>query len=181
MKGIIFTLFNQLVEEKIGFSTWNKMLDNVKPVSEGIYTSADTYPDSELFDLIKELSNQSGEKVEDLLFTFGEYALGELAKMFPEFFSGNENLKSFLQSIHGVIHVEVKKLYPDVVLPIITYEDPGPDKLIMIYESPRKLCRLGEGLIEGAAKYYSVEVTLDHTKCLKQGDDHCRFELDFSR
>lgn len=180
MKGIIFNVFNKLVEEKFGLETWDALLEETKPTSRGAYTSAGTYDDAELFAMVGALSKKTGAPAKDLVKTFGEYTLSELAKQYPVFFK-HDSLKSFLLSIHGVIHVEVRKLYPDAGLPEISYQDSGGDGLIMIYRSPRKLCALAEGLIEGAAKHFKEMVLITQTKCLHRNDAECRLELKFSK
>jgi hypothetical protein len=56
MKGVIFTTFNQMVEEKFGLEVWDQMLDKVDPDSGRAYTSGATYEDTELFGLAGALS-----------------------------------------------------------------------------------------------------------------------------
>ncbi len=180
MKGIIFNVFNKLVEEKFGLETWDALIEETQPASRGAYTSAGTYADQELFAMVGVLSKKTGAPATDLVRIFGEYTLHELAKAYPVFFK-HDSLKSFLQSIHGVIHVEVRKLYPDAGLPEITYEDPGPDQLVMIYRSPRKLCALAEGLTQGAAAHFKEKVSVQQTKCLHNGETECRLELRFTK
>jgi hypothetical protein len=138
MKGIIFTEFSQLVEESWGLETWERLLDEVNPPSGGAYTSADTYPDAELFSLVGALSKIVKTPVPDLVRAFGAYLLPHLARRDPSFLK-DKTAKQFLQSVHDVIHVEVKKLYPEAVLPTFSYEDPAPDRLVMLYRSGRKL------------------------------------------
>lgn len=180
MKGIIFTEFNQLVEETWGLETWEKLLDEVNPPSGGAYTSADTYPDAELFSLVGALSKTVNTPVPDLVRAFGAYLTPRLVRLYPVFVK-NKTAKQFLQSVHDIIHVEVKKLYPDAVLPMFRYEDPAPDRLVMLYRSDRKLCPLAEGLIEGTAKQFGVPIRLAHPRCLHKGDDHCRLELQIGK
>ena len=163
MKGIVYTLFNQLVEEKFGIEVWDEILDEVQPESEGIYTTTETYDNTELFALVGALSEKTNIPVNDLVKAFGQFSLGEFARRYPVFFE-NVNAKEFLQSIHDVIHVEVKKLYTDAELPTFTYEDPAPDKLILHYNSPRKLCVFAEGLIDGTAEYFETGIEYTQTK-----------------
>ena len=149
MKGVIFNVFNQMIEEKFGLETWQELIDKTNPSSGGIYTSIDTYSTNELFSMVVALSQLKNIPVEALVLAFGEYAFVQLAKLYPQFFKGKD-IKQFLLSIHGHIHVEVEKLYPGAELPSFTYEEPSANQLVMIYSSPRKLCKLAEGLIEGA-------------------------------
>ncbi len=179
MKGIVFASLNKLVEEKFGFHAWEMVLEDSKPASEGIYTAAENYPDEEIFSLVGSLSKTTGIPIPALVTTFGEFLFGEFARLSPEYFQ-NRDAKSFLQSVHGIIHIEVKKLHPDAQLPTFSYEDPAPNRLVMLYRSPRKLCPLAEGLIRGTAKHFHVKIDLNHPLCLHRGDDHCRLELTFS-
>ena len=179
MKGVVFSLFNQLVEEKFGFEMWDTLLENVKPKSEGIYTAGETYDDAEMFALVGELSTQTNIAAPDLVRTFGEYMFPKLAENYPVFVENQPSLKAFLKTVHDVIHVEVKKLFPEAGLPMIEYEEPSEDQLVMLYRSPRKLCHLSEGLINGAAKHFGQQVSIKQPCCMHNDDDHCRIEMKF--
>ncbi len=178
MKGMVFTLLGELVEERFGIEVWDELIDLTEPESDGAYVSTDTYPDEELLAYVTAMSKKFNVPANDLVFAFGEYMLGRFENIHPEFFRGHD-LKSFLKSVHGLIHVEVKKLHPDAVLPSFDYEDPADDSLVMLYRSPRRICPLAEGLISGAAKHFDVTVNSTHNVCMHHGDDHCRLELVF--
>ncbi|MCG8436359.1 MAG: heme NO-binding domain-containing protein [Gammaproteobacteria bacterium] len=176
MKGVVFTTFNKMIEEKFGMDVWDELIEKTQPESGGVYTSSDTYPDEELYAYIGELSKMTGAEVPDLIRTFGGYKMQQLHAAYPDFFK-DKSIKEFLKSVHGYIHVEVKKLYPKALLPDFEYEDPAPDELIMIYRSERKLCVLAEGLIGGASEVFKTAIDINHAKCMHRGDDHCRLEL----
>lgn len=178
MKGVIFSIFNEMIEEKFGLATWDRMIEETKPISKGVYTSGQTYNELELFSYVGFLSKMTGKAVDELVRSFGHFTATKLAKIYPDFFT-KKGFKEFLKSIDNVIHVEVKKLYPGANLPSFTYEDPAPNKLVMVYKSPRKLCHLAEGLIQGAAEHYQTSYLMKQTKCLHKNDPHCRFEIDF--
>ena len=178
MKGIVFNMLNDLVEENYGMDVWDDLIEATAPKSEGIYTSVEIYPDEELMAYVAAISEQTGAPAEDVVRLFGNYMLKRFAEIHPEFFAGH-TIKSFLQSVHDVIHVEVEKLHPDVVLPNFEYEDPADDELVMHYFSPRQLCHLAEGLIEGCSKQFGVAVHLTHDVCMHDGADHCVLGLKF--
>jgi len=52
--------------------------------------------------------------------------------------------------------------------------------LVLIYDSPRKICRVLVGAIEGAAERYGEQVHIVERTCMKQGASACRFEVTFS-
>jgi predicted hydrocarbon binding protein len=177
MKGIIFTTFNEMVENRIGISCWETLLERTKPASGGIYTSVEDFPDEELVAMLVQLSSITGNPVDQLLTSFGQYLFHVLVIKHPVFVSTTNDLFEFLKSIDGVIHKEVEKLYQNPNLPVIACEQPSPDVLLLHYRSPRKLCHLADGLIRGAAKQFNTEVLIGHDPCMHDGSDHCQFRI----
>ena len=70
MKGIIFTEFMELVEEKFGLDVLDQVLDLSN--DEGIYTAVGSYDHKDLVKLIVNLSKVSGVPPEQLQEVFGE-------------------------------------------------------------------------------------------------------------
>jgi predicted hydrocarbon binding protein len=178
MKGIVFNIFSDLVTDNFGWETWDQLIERTKPGSDAIYTSGDVYPDEELVAYVTELSEITGAAAPALIRTFGKYMMHKFKGIHPEFLEGMD-AKSFLSSVHDVIHVEVKKLHPDSLLPSFEYEDHAPDELTMIYASDRKLCPLAEGLIDGVAEVFEQKISISHPQCMHDGADSCRLELRF--
>jgi hypothetical protein len=177
MKGIAFTLFNELVESSFGLSTWDKMLRATG--DDGVFTAAGNYSDGGMTKLIEALSKSTGVAADALVRTFGEFMFGGFVRTYPSHFEKEQTAKEFLKSVDSIIHVEVKKLFPRAVLPKFDCEDLCEKQLVMIYRSERKMCVLAEGLFNGAAKHFKTSIQHSQSKCLLNGDDHCRFELTF--
>ncbi|MEC7189135.1 MAG: heme NO-binding domain-containing protein [Pseudomonadota bacterium] len=177
MKGIVFTTFNDMIEEKIGIEVWDRILDTVNPESGGVYTAVEDFPDEELLAMVAELSEITGTPVMDLVRAFGLHLFHALNMKHSIFVESEPDFISFLKSIEDVIHKEVIKLYPNPNLPSRKWEQPDDNSITLFYRSPRQLCSLAEGLIKGAAEQYEVEYTMKHDVCTHNGDDHCRFEI----
>jgi hypothetical protein len=177
MKGIVFTVLNDMVIEKFGFDVWEQLITKVQPASGGSYTAADTYPFKELQSLVGELSSMLKIDPSALVEAYGEYMFPVLASKYPVFLKKGITFKEFLKSIDGVIHIEVKKLYPDAGLPSIQYSELAPDKIMLKYQSPRKLCFLAMGLVHGAAKHFKVDIHIEQPICMHHNADHCRLEI----
>lgn len=175
MKGIIFTVLNELVEDKFGLLTWENMLD--KTGDDGIFAAPDTYEDERLFALVGVLAGESGLPAEALLRAYGEYAVPKFAEFYPVFFEQAGSLREFLLSVDSIIHVEVQKLYPEARLPRIWYDGTDDETVVMNYQSDRKLCVLAEGLVTGAAAYYGSSVTIEQAQCQHRGDGHCEIRV----
>ena len=179
MKGVVFDILRDMVEENYGMEGWQAILD--KSGSDGLYISTQTYEDAELMGLVSAASDITKISVSDLVFAFGEYMVPSFYKRYPSFFDNAENFIKFLVSVDQIIHVEVRKLFPDAGLPTFDYNDEKSNHLTMIYKSPRKLCRLAEGLISGSAKHFNEKYILKHDPCMHDGHDHCNLELELIR
>ncbi len=179
MKGMVFTMLGEMVEERFGIDTWDDLIDITEPASGGAYVSTDVYPDEELLAFVTAMSERFKVPAPDLVFAFGEYMLERVGGGHPDVVAGPPAAAGG-KSVHDVIHVEVRKLHPDVVLPQFDYEDEAEDALVMLYRSPRELCALAEGLIAGAGKHFGDRIECTHSVCMHNGDDHCRLELSFA-
>jgi predicted hydrocarbon binding protein len=179
MQGSIFTIFSDMVIEKMGIDTWNELLATVKPSSEGIYTNGMQYCDSEMMSLVTALSQKTSIDVPSLVKSFGSYLFIHLYNSSPADLSHIDNLKDFLLSIDSVIHKEVKRVYPQAYLPKFDYSDTPNGDLIMLYHSKRKLCHLSEGLILSAASHFDQKITINQPECMHNGADKCKLVISF--
>ena len=171
MKGIVMNLLAEMVEQKFGLEEWNAILEQAG--YQGAYTSAGIYEDSELLDLVGVISSRSGISVDDLVFAFGEFMFPMFVERYPDLVDKNMHFLDFLETIDDIIHVEVKKLYPDAITPAFENLRHEPNKLELRYRSERQMCLLAEGLIKGAAEHFESAYQLSHSPCLKQGADYC--------
>ena len=177
MKGIVFNMLADMVEQQFGLEAWDSLLDTVG--SDGVFVATETYDDQVLLDLVAAASEATSVPAGDLLFAFGEYMLPQFAQHYPTFFEGQQSLRDFLLTVDGVIHVEVRKLYPEAGLPEFSYEEGNPNELTMLYKSPRRLCRLAEGLISGSARHFEQQYALNHDQCMHRNAEHCALHLTF--
>lgn len=178
MRGVIFTVLCDMLEEMRGLAFVNEVLEEANLESGGIYTAGGNYPPEEVDKIVDLLEIKFELPKEFILRSYGEFLLNALSQKFPHFFE-TDSLKQFLLGVHDYIHVEVTKLYPQSDLPDIHYKDDETDSLIMIYQSERRMCFLAEGLIAGAATYFKQEYSLLHSTCMHRGDEHCTFEIKF--
>lgn len=180
VKGIIFNELEAMLRSAHGDDAWEDILDSTELQTEGgVFVGPKVYPDADFFLLVSRASAITSTPVDALATAFGRYLLPRLISRYPMFVQPGMAAKDFLKTVHDTIHVEVRKLHPDAALPTFEYEDPGPDRLVMKYTSSRKACDLAVGLIEGVAESFGQTITLNHVRCTKRGDEHCRFDLQF--
>jgi hypothetical protein len=177
MKGIIFTAFLDLVEEKFGMEMLEEVISSANLPNEGAYTSVGTYDHSELIAMVVILSEKSSIAVEDLVKAFGEYLFGVLSQTYPHWLEGIDSAFGLLEKVDGFIHVEVKKLYPDAKPPDFDCRRISSTQLEMIYHSPRGMGDVAEGLILGCATYYAQSIGVQREKIGSGNGETERFLL----
>jgi len=175
MKGMVFNYLGEMVEEQFGLEAWDGLLQ--KTGLDGQFIASETYPDEDLFALVAAANDATGIDVKELLQSFGRFMLPDFKKQNPQFFEGHTDLISFLLTVDRVIHVEVRKLHPDAALPEFGYDEHSNKELTMYYTSPRKLCFLAEGLIDGSAEEFNTKYELTHTECMHDGADKCTLKI----
>ena len=171
MKGVVFNLLEQVVVKKYGETTWDDLLDATE--LSGAYTTLGSYPDEEIEKLVGAASTALSLPPSEVLRWFGREAMPLLASHYPAFFSPHKSARSFVMSVNSIIHPEVRKLYAGAGCPHFNFET-GPDgALLMGYNSPRKLCALAHGFIEGAGDHYGETIAVEHPRCMHKGDANC--------
>lgn len=175
MKGIVFNLLQDVVQRHRGEDAWDELIKGANV--SGAYTSLGNYSDEELFSIINAACEQFQMSRKDVLRWFGREAMFEMSRRYPSFFLPYDTSRSFVLSVNDFIHPEVRKLYAGADCPYFNFLDAPEGGLALTYRSPRQLCHLAEGFVEGAAIHYDDRVRFTHIKCLHDGDDHCRFEI----
>jgi hypothetical protein len=177
VKGIIFNLLEQVVTDAYGADAWDELL--AASGVDGVYTSLGNYDDDELFALVGAASQKLDRPADDLVRWFGSTAIELLAERHPTFFDGHRSTQPFLMTLNNVIHAEVRKLYPDALVPTFDFVTTENGSFALGYHSPRQLCSLAEGFIEGAARHYGETVAIEQPTCTKRGDDQCLIVCSF--
>lgn len=174
MKGLIFREFLNLVEERFGYETVDKIIETSKLDSKGIYTSVGTYPHEEIFMLVKQLSVKTQISESVLFKEFGKYAFDVFMKSYSRLLSDFDDAFNFLQHVEDTIHIEVLKLYPEAELPKFVVEKRTENELILNYSSERKMADMAEGLILGCFEHFKIEADLQ-IEIMKKDLSNVRF------
>lgn len=153
MKGIIFNVVEDAVTKLHGASAWDDILDHAEV--SGAYTALGTYPDAELMSIVGSACELTGADQIDLLRVVGRAILPDLAAHVDDVVDHNGTAFEFLAVIDDVIHVEVRKLYPDAATPTIKTRSIDDHSIEVTYGSARGLWALAEGLILGAGDLFN--------------------------
>lgn len=154
MKGVVFTeLIDHLDEERSPAFT-QEVLEAARLPNGGAYTAVGTYPSAELSSILAALSEKTGVGVGDLQQSFGRHLFSRFSASYPNLFARIGDAFSFLCSVETHIHIEVKKLYPDVELPVFEVTERSENRLRIIYRSTRHMEEFCQGLIEGCLDHF---------------------------
>jgi hypothetical protein len=160
VKGLVFTEFIEMVDERFSLETSERLIEECDLPSSGAYTSIGTYDAAEMRALVTRLSEITGIPVSDLLNAFGRHLFNRFTTSFPDFFEGIGSALEFLPRVNDYVHLEVRKLYPDASLPTFSCAFPDPGTLVMTYRSATDLPDLAQGLIEGCAEHFGESLVV---------------------
>lgn len=174
MKGIIFSEFLELVEDKFGLDVCQNMLDENQ--DEGVYTTVGTYDHKALIKLIMTLSKLTGISAEDLQVVYGESIFNTLYNSMPGLEGKALSTFDFIEKVEDYIHIEVKKLYPDANPPTFKFIAVSEMEMVMDYISARCMSHVCLGLIKGCSHHFNQELDIK-MQPLKQDQSEVRFTL----
>lgn len=178
MKGVVFNIVEEVVIDLYDEDTWDDVIDASGVV--GSYSSPGSYPDEDLYAIVGAAAELLDIPVPALLRVVGQKAFNGLARRYPELIGLHDDTISFIRHVEDYIHPEVKKLYPDAILPEFEFSDLDDGQTRMIYRSPRGLHNLAEGLIEGAAERFGEQIQINRPE-LDLGPGATAFDLSIVR
>jgi heme-NO-binding protein len=126
MKGIVFTEFLEMVENKFSPELADRIIEGAEIPSGGVYTAVGTYSHTEMIELVCCLSKETGIDSAELMRSFGGHMFERFYVLFPKYFEGLNSSFEFMEKIEDYIHVEVRKLYPEAELPSFVCETSEP-------------------------------------------------------
>lgn len=177
MKGIVFTEFLEMVDQRFGEVVAERIIEESALPSGGAYTAVGTYDHSELVQLVGRLSAITQMPIPELLRGYGKHLFSRFVERYPHFFAGVTSCFGFLEGIEGYIHVEVRKLYPDAELPTIESRRVNDDRLDLTYRSSRPFGDFAEGLILGCIAHFRENISVAKQDASGGGKTCVRFTL----
>jgi predicted hydrocarbon binding protein len=173
MHGVIFASFSDFVLTRLGPEKAKTVLDG-----QPIHALSEAYPDRDFLALVEATSEATGVEQDRLVHEFGVYA-GETTfpRLYPGFFDVAGNARTFLLTVEDRIHELVRATIPNAEPPRLTVAPRGEDGVHIVYSSPRRLCTLLVGLVEGTARHHGERAEVVETDCMRRGDPACLFDV----
>jgi hypothetical protein len=174
--GVIFASFAGFVSATYGGATARSVLGD-----EPVYLTSENYPDEVFMALLTRTCEVTGVSRNELERNFGVFAAQTtFAHLYPAFFSIAGSTRNFLLTVEDRIHELVRATIPNATPPQLRVEPLGEEGVHIEYTSPRRLCLLLRGLVEGTAAHYEERAETVETSCMHRGDRACLFEVRLS-
>jgi hypothetical protein len=175
MHGVIFTSLRDFVTAEHGAEVAKEVFDG-----EPVYELAEAYPDERFADLLRRTCEATGIETDELERRLGSFtAQTTFARLYPAYFAISRTARDFILTVETRIHELVRATIPNAGPPQLDVSPLGVDGVVIVYDSPRQLCFLLRGLVEGTARHYGEQAEIDETACMRRGDRSCRFEVRF--
>jgi len=178
MKGVVFTEFLEMVESKYGLGTVDQIIEESTLKSKGIYTSIGTYDSNEIFQLMDKLSQRTSIPSEELFYEFGTHFFNYIVKTYRYIFKLYKTPVDMLQSVEDHIHVQIKKIYSDAKLPVLTVIEKNSNLIEIKYTSGRGLYKFAEALIYMTFDHFDQKCKIT-TKMLSQDGKIVSFLIEY--
>ncbi|MBX5449772.1 heme NO-binding domain-containing protein [Thermogemmatispora sp.] len=183
MHGLIFATWEKYLAERFGGGLLSAYREAIGESPSATPLVSRFYDDHVLLEGVATASRLSGLSPDQLLREYGRYFIlnsltGHLCKYI---LSGVNSAYDLLLTMRDV-HSRLRKTAAGLTPPLFNYEfAPDERSVVLIYDSPRQLCAVLWGAIEGAAERYGEEVAIYEQSCMKRGDSVCRLEATFAR
>jgi hypothetical protein len=173
--GLIFASLRDYLLTEHGASVAHEVT-----AGEPQYTLSQAYPDEQFLVLLERACARTGLSREELLFAFGAFtAATTFARLYSVLFRLSPSAREFLLTVETPIHEVIRETLPDARPPELAVTDRGQDGLEIVYTSPRRICAMLRGLVEGTGRVYDETLQVVELECMHHGAPACRFEIRF--
>jgi predicted hydrocarbon binding protein len=177
MHGLIFASFRDYLVAEHGAATEQEVM-----AGEPRHLVSEAYADEAFTSIVERACVATGLARDVLLRDFGAFTAEKtFARLYPALFGRSGSARSFLLTVETRIHQVVRVAIPDALPPELEISEVGESSLSIVYRSPRRLCAMLSGLVEGTARHYGEPAQIEERSCMHRGDDSCTFEVLFAR
>ncbi|MEX2571491.1 MAG: heme NO-binding domain-containing protein [Gemmatimonadota bacterium] len=176
MHGIIFTELRKYVDEQLGATAWGGLLASAG-LKGRMYLPIREYPDAEAIALVGAAADVTGLEVPAILEDFGRFIAPSLLGMYRTIVKPEWRTLDVIENTEDTIHTVVRARNPGAKPAKLKAVRLSATELQLIYSSDRKLCPVARGIMKGVAACFDEEISVEETKCMHDGADHCEMTV----
>src|SRR5215472_7432777 len=144
MHGLIFMELKKYVTTKFDQATWEKLLEKAGQRHQ-MYLASTVYPDHDILALVTAACGMTGLPPAAILEDFGEFIAPDLVDQYKFLINPSWRLLDFLANTEDTIH-KVVRFNKGVTPPKLVTTRAAEDRLIITYNSQRRMCPLLKGI-----------------------------------
>jgi hypothetical protein len=172
MHGIVFSELQKFVVSKHAHAGWKAVTEKAG-LAHKVYLAAGQYPDSEIVALVTAASAITGQEPFQIVEAFGEFIAPSLLRMYGHLLKPDWKSLDVIEHTEGTVHTVVRASDKDALPPKLRTRRAGPDTVVLVYDSPRRMCALAVGIGKGLARHFRETLSINQTKCMHKGGPFC--------
>jgi predicted hydrocarbon binding protein len=176
MHGIIFSELKKYVDSRFGGETWNTLLTE-SGIGPKLYMSVREYPDQEVVALVTAASRKTGKPAAAILEDFGDFISDDLLGMYPTLVKPSWKTLELLDNVEQTIHTVVRARHPGAEPAQITCTRVGPNEVVVMYSSARRMCPVAKGIIAGLGRHFKQRLSTTEMACMHRGAPACKLSV----
>jgi hypothetical protein len=182
MHGLIFVTWEKFLADRFGETLLHQYRAAIGESAATAPLTSRTYDDAALLAGVGAACQLTHRPADTLLREYGRYFILNgltshlCAYLLTQVHSGAELLLTMRQA-----HAQMRRTPDSLTPPLFSYQVLSHDQnhLVLTYDSPRQVCAVAWGCIEGAAERYGERVAIAEQSCMKRGAAACQFEVHF--
>lgn len=176
MHGLLYAELKKYAVARFGAEGWNRVLRDAG-MSDRIFLPNQVYSDSELVTLVAKASEITGKNARDIERDFGEFLAPDLLALYQGQINPAWRTLDLVQHTEEFVHRTVRVRMPSADPPRLRAVRATPSEVVIHYDSPRRLCAVAVGIVQGVAAHYGDAVRVEEARCMHRGDPACEIHV----
>jgi Haem-NO-binding len=176
MHGIIHLQLQKFVEGQHSPDVWRELCRRAG-LERTIYTAIESYPDEQLVQLVTQAVALTGVGADQLLERFGQFLVPTYLSVYGALVRADWRTLDLLEHTENTIHRVVRKRQAGAQPPELKVSRISQSEVLITYASPRRLCAVARGIVQGVAAHYGESVSISEATCMQRGSEACRISV----
>ncbi len=176
MHGIIFEEIRAFAEAQLGDGGWARVRGAAN-LDDRTYEGIQAYPDEEAVALVVAASEVVGAEVGDVLESFGEFIVKDLASLAAPLLDPLWKALDVIEHAENTVHSVVRIDNPGAEPPRLKATRISDSEVHVRYDSERRMCRLAIGICRGLGRHFEEELEIVHDVCMHRGEVYCLIKV----
>jgi hypothetical protein len=170
MHGILLAELERYVDAKYGDATWHALLDEAG-LRNKVYSADATYPEADLVALVRAVPAITPVPISVLAEDFGTFLAPALLARCARLIEPEHRTLDVVERTEALYNEAMPD--PAAVTALTRGHRASDLECVLTYASPRKLCALVRGVVNGIALHFGDTVSVHESACMLTGAAAC--------